>query len=135
MRICFHGLALALLNIAAIIAGFGFYTLFKPANQIAFQAPVAALLSIAAFAGWAWLLRRWPVKGLLWQNRAELAWVYLAALLWSPLIFVPLHYTTQGYLTAVGNIVATWLFQLPVNLLALLAAGSLSRDQKHKTSL
>lgn len=41
------------------------------------------------------------------------------------LIFVPLHYVSQGYLTSIGNILGIWFFQVPVNLLAILAAHKL----------
>ena len=42
----------------AILAGFGIYTLFKPAAQIAVQAPAAAFLTIAIFFFWSqWLPR------------------------------------------------------------------------------
>jgi hypothetical protein len=65
------------------------------------------------------------VGGLSLHGRAEWFWTYLLALLWTPLIFVPLHSVTQGYLTSFSNIIATWLFQLPTNALALLIAGGM----------
>lgn len=127
LRICLHSLVLTVANIGFIIVGFGVYHLLKPVNQIAIQAPVAAILCITAFVVWSLFIPRLPFKGLPLQGTSELAWVYLAALLWSPIVFVPLHYITQGYLTSVGNILATWFFQLPVNFLAILTANILAR--------
>jgi len=49
----------------------------------------------------------------------ELGVCLALSILWAPLVFVPLHYFTQGYVTSVGNLVALVLYQLPVNLLAL----------------
>lgn len=130
LRIGIHGFALALANIASIIAGFGVYYLLKPVNQIAVQAPVAAMLSLVAFAVWSITFRQPLFSRFALQGKTEWAGAYFAAFLWSALIFVPLHYSTQGYLTSLGNIVATWLFQCPVNLLAVLAAYRLTGLRK-----
>lgn len=130
LRICLHSLILTLANIASILIGFGLYHSLKPVNQIAVQIPAAVMLSIIAFVTWGLIIHHLPFQRLFWENSRELAWVYLAALLWGPLIFVPFHYVTQGYLTAFGNILPTWLFQLPVNLLAVLAARRLIDPQE-----
>lgn len=99
-------------------------SLLKPVNQVAVQVPVAAMVSIIGFVSWRFFTRRLSL--FAWLSGGELAWVYLAALLWTPLIFVPLHYVSQGYLTSIGNILGIWLFQVPVNILAILAAHKLS---------
>lgn len=44
------------------------------------------------------------------------------ALLCAPVVFIPMHYVTQGYLTAASNIVAIWIFQAPVNIVAAIVA-------------
>jgi hypothetical protein len=124
-RVCLHSLVLTGVNLGCIIAGFGVYYLLRPVNQIAVQAPLAAGLTIVVFATWSLLVRWLPVGGLSLHGRAEWFWTYLLALLWTPLIFVPLHFVTQGYLTSFSNIIATWLFQLPTNALALLIAGGM----------
>ncbi len=122
-----HGLVLTIINITGVLVGFGAYHLLKPANQIAIQVPVAATVCIIGFVSWNAFSQRLPFKGLAKPRGGELLWVYLAALLWNPVLFVPLHYLTQGYLTSFGNILGLWLFQIPVNLLAILAAQKLGR--------
>jgi hypothetical protein len=119
---CGHSLVLAMTNIVAILVGFGVYNLLKPVNQIAVQVPFATMVCIIGFVSWCFLTRRLPFKEFAQPDGGELAWVYLAALLWSPILFVPLHYVSQGYLTSLGNILGLWLFQIPVNALAILAA-------------
>lgn len=124
-----HGLALAMINLAAILFGFAVYSVVRPANQIALQAPIAALASITTALAWAW------VSNLIQQGRFSLAaaqpvGVFLAALIWLPLIFLPLHLMTQGYLSSFGNIKAIWAFQVPVNALALLLIRGLLAQGK-----
>jgi hypothetical protein len=126
LRVCLYGFVLATANLGSIIAGFIVYHLLKPANQIAVQVPVAAILSITAFVVWGWLIRRLPFKRLSLQGPDEFVWAYIVSLLWAPVIFVPIHYITQGYLTFIGNIVALLFFQLPVNGAAIVTAMLIS---------
>ena len=119
LRVFLHGFVLTLINIGAILVGFGIYHLLKPVSQIAVQAPSAAILCIIAFLLWGLLVRRLSAGNLSLRGRGEFARTFLLALLWSPVIFVPLHYIGRGYLTSFGNIRAMWLFQIPTNLLAL----------------
>ena len=44
---------------------------------------------------------------------------WLLQLRFRAVVFVPLHFLTQGYLTTTGNLVALALYQAPVNLIAL----------------
>ena len=55
-------------------------------------------------------------------GKQEFIYIYFAALIWAPVIYIPLHYVTQGYLTSFSNIIALWIFQLPVNLISIIAA-------------
>ena len=126
---CLHSLVLAVVDIGFIIVAYSIYYILKPINQIAVQAPVAAILCIFGFAAWSLVIRRF-FKSLALQETSEFAWTYVGSLLWIPMIFVPLHYITQGYLTSFGNILGIWLFQLPVNLLAILAARRLAGPSK-----
>lgn len=128
LRIGLHSLILAMANIGCIVIAYAIYYLLKPANQIAVQAPLAAALSIATIAVWSLLIQR--LAGLGLRGTSEFAWTYLAAFVWIPFVFVPLHYLTQGYLTSFGNILAIWAFQLPVNLLAVLATYKLAGRSK-----
>jgi len=119
LRVFLHGFVLTLINIGSILVGFGIYHLLKPVSQIAVQAPSAAILCIIAFLLWGLLVRRLSAGNLSLRGRGEFARTFLLALLWSPTIFIPLHYIGRGYLTSFGNIRAMWLFQIPTNFLAL----------------
>ncbi len=124
-RILLHSLVLAIVNIGSIIVGFYIYAVLRPANQLAVQVPFAMIFSIIAFLLWSVLVRRLPIEHLPLQGRNEFGWTFLFALVWSPVIFVPLHFITQGYLTSFGNILGAWLFQIPTNLLAILVVNKL----------
>jgi hypothetical protein len=130
LRIALHSFLLTLINIFAILFGFGIYLFVRPANQIAVQVPVALVVSVAGCLAWWATSHRLPVRWVALHKREELLWVYLAALLWNPAIFIPLHYGTQGYLTSFGNILYFWLFQIPANLAAILPVLIIN---KHKS--
>jgi len=102
------------------------FHLLKPANQMAAQLPVAVILSIAGFIFWNLLMRIHLLKSVVIKEKQELIYIYFVALVWAPVIIVPLHYITQGYLTSFGNIIAIWIFQLPVNLVSIVAAYLIS---------
>jgi hypothetical protein len=126
LRICLFGVVLACANIGGVIVGFVVYDLVKRANQMGIQVPVAAFSSIGAFVAWGWLICHLPFKRLSLQGIDEFLLTYVASLLYFPVIFVPLHYGTQGYFTSIGNILAVLLFQLPVNALAVGGAALVS---------
>ena len=114
-----HSAVLALINIAAVLAGFAAYHLLKPADQITIQVPVAAALSVAAFSGWLAVSCRVAPGKLRVSGSRDALWIYALALVWAPVIFVPLHFFTQGYVTAFSNVLALWAFQLIVNAIAV----------------
>jgi hypothetical protein len=122
LRPLLHSLLLALVNIGAIIMAFGLYKLLKPPNQMAFQAPIAALLSISTFTLWIYLIACFHFEKMQIQNRNELVCIYFLTLIWMPVILIPLHYSTQGYWTSFSNILAVWIFQIPVNFITLLTS-------------
>jgi hypothetical protein len=118
VRVALHSLALAGINLAGILAAYGvYYYAFRPGNQILIQAPLAAAFSIAAFVGWVWLLgrQRWVWARAAWRGLSEAALTWVLAFAWIAVLFVPLHFATQGYLTAASNVLAIWAFQAPVN--------------------
>jgi len=119
LRISLHSFIMVIANLVAIYCGFIVYYLLKPANQIAVQLPVAVILSIVGFALWNLFLRIKLLKRFAIREKKELIFIYFAGFVWVPVIFVPLHYITQGYLTSYGNIVAIWLFQLPLNFISI----------------
>ena len=126
-----HGFALAAVTCGAIVVGFAIYRATGLSNQIAIQVLAAGLVCVFGFALWAYLVHRLSRGRASLADMRELGGAYLAAFVWTPVLFVPLHYVTQGYLTRFGNILATWLFQLPFNLLALMVAnGRLLVDAK-----
>jgi multisubunit Na+/H+ antiporter MnhG subunit len=125
LRILLHSFTLAIINICSILAGFGVYQLFKSYNQIAIQTPFAALFSIIAFLLWSLIIQRFSLEQLSLHGVKEFVLTFLFALIWSPAIFIPLHYLGRGYLTSFGNIAGLWLFQIPTNFLALLVVRKL----------
>ncbi len=125
LRILLHSFTLAVINICSILAGFGVYQLFKSYNQIVIQTPFAALFSIIAFLLWSLIIQRFSLGWLSLQGIKEFALTFFFALIWSPAIFVPLHYLGRGYLTSFGNIAGLWLYQIPSNFLALLVLRKL----------
>ena len=130
-RLLLHSLALALIDIGAVLAGFVLYTLIRPASQRAVQIPAAALIAVGVFLLWCLLVSRRPGSSLSPNGGAELAGIWLLALLWTPTLFVPLHYLGRGYLTSWANIWNLWLFQMPVNAAAAGAVWLLIKNKKY----
>ncbi len=126
-RVIIHGFALAAANIISIIVAFGVYKILKTPHQLLVQVPVAVILSIGIFLLWLIVARLPLFKFISIKSLKELSWIFLASLAWSPIIFIPLHYTSQGYLTGSGNIIALFQFQLPVNVLVILVAKRIIR--------
>lgn len=129
MRILLHATFLGCATLFCILLGFGVFTLLRPINQFLVQVPVAALLTVAAYLAFTWLLPRigWP--RMLLRGWREAALALLGALLWLPLIFYVSHFVTQGYLAQFSNVLAAWAFQAPVNALALWLAARLPKPE------
>lgn len=123
MRGLLHGGVLAVADIAGVIAGFTVFYVLRPAPQLAIQVPVAMLLTAAAFTLWS--LAAAHLRAARWSlgGPAGFAWTYATAFIWSPIIFVPFHYVTQGYWTTFANLAALWRYQAGANLLALAASA------------
>lgn len=121
-RILVTGLALLVANFTGIYVGFLTYHAVRAGNQIAVQAPIAVLFSVLLYLAWTLVLRSLPFSRLRLHSTAEKGWAFMASLVLSPVVFAPLHYVTQGYLTSVGNITGLIMFQAPVNALAMLVA-------------
>jgi hypothetical protein len=117
MKYIFYGLLLSLINLISIILGFVFYYLFKTPNQIEIQLPIAVLLSCLFFTMSVFLLIKSNKE--ISMSVFSVIRIYLFSMLWTPVVFVPLHYMTQGYLTSIGNILYTWIFQATTNILVL----------------
>jgi hypothetical protein len=122
-----HGLALAAINVGASLVGFGAYKILGVGRQLLVQVFAAVLVSVAAFAVWYYLTLRVTSGRATLRSLGAYVWTYVLAFAWFPVLFVPLHYVTQGYLTSFANIYNMWLFQVPTNALALAAAALAGR--------
>ena len=129
LRLLVNSLALAAIDLGAVLAGFGLYTLVRSAPQRAVQIPAAALITVGTFLLWALAVRHWLGRRLSLNGGGELAGTWLLALLWTPTLFIPLHYLGRGYLTSWANIWNLWLFQMPVNVAAVGAVWQLIRNK------
>ena len=135
-RVCLHSFVLTMTDLGTIILAFGFYSILRSIvtiNQRVVQGSIAAILCIIIFALGSLAVSRLPIKTLTLQGSSEMIWTYLAAFLWVPVIFMPLHYFTQGYITSFENIIAIWLFQIPVNMLALLISRRIRNSRVNIT--
>lgn len=119
VRICLHSVILAFINISFILTGFRIYK--SVGNEIARQAPITASLCILACIAWMVFIRRFlSVKKFSLQGWKEFVGVYIGSFVCSPLIFAPLHTIRWGYLASSNDFLSIWLFQLLVNVPALL---------------
>lgn len=116
-----------MINIVSVIVGFGLWALLQvvlgPLAQIPVQVVIAAAISVLLIILWLLGFHSSHWKSMELQGLREYGLICLAALLWFPLVFYPLHYITQGYLSRFGNVLAMWAFQAPVNLLGLWLAS------------
>lgn len=119
MAILINSLILTIVNLGTILAGFVVYYISKSGNQIAIQVISACLLSLILFMFWHYISHRY-FKRFEIESKLNLVAVYLFSLIWTPIIFTPIHYITQGYLTSWDNINGIWMFQVPTNALILL---------------
>lgn len=126
MSILFHAVVLAGINLGSILMAFVVYSLLQqPGSQVLIQGGLAAVASIAMYAALTWLLEKAGMVNWLMKDKHAYLMAYLLAFFAFAIIFVPLHYVTQGYLTGVENILVSWAFMAPVNALALWAAWRL----------
>lgn len=131
LRICLNSFVLAVGCLVSILIGFGFYHMLRaawPVDQIMVQAPVAVIVLIIGFTAWYLVISRPALQHFRLVGWGEFTAVFLLSLVWTPLIFLPLHYLSQGYLSSIDNILAIFYFQVLANLIALLTATSLVRQ-------
>ena len=119
LKISLHSFVMVIINFTAILTGFLVFKFLRSSDQIYIQIPVALLLSILLFISWNWLIKILSLKRLFLKESQEFFLTFFASLLWSPLIFVPVHYLITGYLTSIGNIVAVLFLQIFINSIAL----------------
>lgn len=120
VRLGIHSLVLVIVDITGIVGGaVAAYQITGVPNQVQWQLPIAVILSIGFFVAWILFFRVFDFKQTQLVEPKERWACWGLSILLGPLVFVPLHYFTQGYLTDTGNLVALALYQLPVNALAL----------------
>ena len=118
MAILINGLILSIVNILSILIGFFVYYLTKSQTQIAIQIIVACFSSVILFLLWEFIsYEHFPKTGL--ATKSDYWVTFFLSLIFTPFIFIPLHYLTQGYLTSWQNITSIWMFQIPTNFLVL----------------
>jgi len=128
-RVILHGAILAIVNLFSIWLGFIAHALIAEANQLIVQVPVAIVVSVVVFVLWGKLVDNRGPKRISVRGFRDGVWIYCLALVWAPLIFVPLHFVTAGYLTAFSNILAMWVFQLITNLVAIDIVAGAAREE------
>jgi len=133
-RVAAHSFVLMAANFVGIIVGFMVYCALRPVDQIGVQLPIAILFSVLLFVAWVLLLRNLPFPQLCMQTNPEFVWTFVVSLLWLPVVFVPVHYVTQGYLTSAGNIISGLMFQIPVNAIACLVAWKITQPKGRQLS-
>ena len=129
-RTALHSAILALLNLASIWVGFVAFQLLGAENQLAVQSPIAFTLTVGLFLGWMRLVSSRGWSRLRVRGWGDAGWIFGLALVWAAVVFVPLHLLTQGYLTAFGNVLAVWAFQVAANTVAVGCAVTLGRRER-----
>ncbi|MBW1697661.1 MAG: hypothetical protein JRH18_12480 [Deltaproteobacteria bacterium] len=119
-RIATNGFVLCAANLMAITVGFSASHFFKPANQLAAQLSIAAILSFILFLIWGFFLRIPLFRFIALQSYRDHAWVFIASLAWGPVALFSIRFVIRGYVPGMGNVMTLFLFQLPVNLLVLI---------------
>ncbi len=121
-NIILHSFILAVINIVSVVFGFGIYHFLMEYNQLLVQIPIAVVFSVIVFTTWIVIIKYKNISKLFPEGWLRFLLIFLLSLAWSPLIFMPLHYITQGYLTSFGNIYMNWIFQMPTNMIIVLIA-------------
>lgn len=120
-RCAIHGLVLMIVDIVGITVGaIAAYKITGKPSNVSLQLPVAMLVSIALFCGWITAIRLLRLRSLQLRDVCEMLWCLPSSVIWNPIIFVPLHFSTQGYVSSWGNLFALTVYQLPVNGFALI---------------
>lgn len=117
-RILIRGLSLLFANLVGIFSAHILCRVSGVGYQLGIQLPLAAVISVFLYLVWDFILQLFRIRRLYLQTRSEIFFAWLCALLWNPVVFIPLHFYTQQYLTSAANIAALAAFQIPVNAVA-----------------
>lgn len=133
MRILTNGFILVLADIIGITIGaLAAWSLTGSAHQVWLQLPVAVIVTVSIFMIWRIIVRKVTSGKFLIIDPTELSQCLIVSIVIMPLLFVPIHYITQGYLTSLGNLIALAVYQLFVNAIAIYAPvilGNQSAEQ------
>ena len=119
IKIPINALVLALINLGAIFLSLEIYQTSNFTNNMAF---IIAIIAVVASIFGYWIYR-FIVKSFnehfVTVKGIGFVYLYIFALIWLMIIFVPGYYLVQGYWPAFDNILMIWAFQLPTNFLTL----------------
>jgi hypothetical protein len=119
MRDIVHGFMLSLANLSSIILGFVIYYIIKPPNQIMIQLPMAIILSCIIFSAYVYIYSKTKIGKNKYISTKSCFMIYIYSLACAPVIFIPAHFITQGYLTSLENIIYMWIFQAITNIIVI----------------
>jgi hypothetical protein len=119
MKNIVHGFILSLANFSSIIFGFGIYYMIKGPNQIMIQLPIAIVLSCIIFSTYLYIYSKTKIGRDRYISDTNCYMIYIYSLACTPIIFIPTHFITQGYLTSLQNILYSWLFQIITNVIVI----------------
>lgn len=108
----FHSFLMTVFNLTSIIGGFCIFKAFKFSNQMIVQSFIAVIINIMILFVW-YYVNNLYLKSLRidLQTIKNLITVSLTGMLWTPFVFIPIHFVTQSYMTNFGNIIAIWIYQ------------------------
>lgn len=128
LRPLIHGWVLVVADLAGIgLGALVAYQLTGVADQVWLQLPVAVVVTVALGALWLLALQIPCLAAIQPRNARDLGWSVAASVAWGIVIFVPVHFVTQGYITSLGNLVALALYQVPVNTVALFGSVAIAK--------
>jgi len=127
-RLAVHSAVLAAVNLGGLWLGFLAFFVLGGSSQVGIQLPVALLLSAGGYVLWTRWLATHGRDRLRLRGWRDAGGTLVLAAVWAAIVFVPTHYVVRGYLTAFGNLLAIWLFQLVANGLALGADAVMASD-------
>jgi hypothetical protein len=128
MKNVVHGFMLALANFISIWLGFVIYYIIKASNQRMIQLPVAVILSCILFSTYIYIYSKTKIGKNNYISIKNGVIIYMCSLIVAPIIFIPVHFITQGYLTSLGNIIPMLKFQVITNIIALYLSSIIGKS-------
>lgn len=132
-KLLINSFVLALINFFSIICGYGIhhYFLSSFASQITVQVIIAFSLIQILFVFWDVIITPHYKSTYIELTFKNILYILFLSLLIIPVIFIPAHYIGRGFMTSFSNIYYTWLFQIPVNIMALFLARLFIYEKYH----